>query len=360
MKILDRYIVNKFLAILFMASMAFVVLFVVVDLIENLDRFLNSQATLVQGFLYYLYYIPQIILLTLPVNMLLSSLFSLGSMSQYNELIACMSAGVSLYRLVLPIMILAFFISIGAGVFGETLVPEANRARLDIWRYEIRKEPRDQARNRSQLALQDYGNRQINISYYDGKRKMINKASIVEIRDNEVQQRWDVRKMIWEPDSSSWQMVGVIHRVLSDSGEQITEYDSLVYRNTRILPEDLQELQIQPEEMNYQELAAFVDNMRSIGVDARKWLADLHMKISYPFANFIIVLFGAPLASRKRRSGPAIGFALALLISFVYFLFMRSGQVLGHKGALDPMVGAWIGNVIFGTGGLLMMMLMRK
>ena len=360
MKLIDRYIIRKFLGVLFVASLAFVVIFVVVDLIENLDRFLNSKATFGQAFFYYLFYIPYIILLTLPVNMLLSSLFSLGSMSQHNELIACMSAGVSLYRLVLPIMILAFIISIGAGFFGETLVPEANRARLDIWRYDIRKEPRDQGRNRSQLALQDYDNRQINISYYDGRRKIINKASIVAVEGNEITERWDIRKMVWKSDSSHWEMSGVIHRVLSDSGESVATYDTLVYRNTRILPEDLQELQIKPEEMNYQELAAFVDNMRSIGVDARKWLADLYMKVSYPFANFIIVLFGAPLASRKRRSGPAIGFALALLISFVYFLFMRSGQVLGHQGALDPLVGAWMGNFVFGVGGIILMALMRK
>ena len=360
MKIIDRYIIRKFLAILLITSVAFVVIFVVVDLIENLDRFLNSKATFGQTFMYYLYYIPGIILLTLPVNMLLSSLFSLGSMSQNNELIACMSAGVSMYRLVLPTMVLAFFVSIGAGIFGETLAPEANRARLDIWRYEIRKEPRDQGRNRSQLALQDLNNKQINISYYDGRNKVINKATIVEIENNRVLQRWDVRKMTWKPDSSHWLMSGIVHRLLSDSGEQVINHDSMVYRNTRILPEDLQELQIKPEEMNYQELSAFVDNMRSIGVDARKWLADLYMKISYPFANFIIVLFGAPLASRKRRSGPAIGFALALLISFVYFLFMRSGQVLGHQGALDPLVGAWIGNVVFGIGGLILMFLMRK
>ncbi|MCI0595934.1 MAG: LptF/LptG family permease, partial [candidate division Zixibacteria bacterium] len=75
---------------------------------------------------------------------------------------------------------------------------------------------------------------------------------------------------------------------------------------------------------------------------------------------FIIVLFGAPLASRKRRSGPALGFALALLISFVYFLFLRSGQVLGHNGTLEPWLGAWIGNIVFGIGGVTMMLMVRK
>lgn len=360
MTILDRYIIRKFFVILFFTSMAFIVIFIVVDLIENLDRFLNSNAAFSDAVLYYLYYIPYIVTLTLPVNMLLSSLFSLGSMAQHNELIACLTAGVSLYRLVTPILVLAMMVSVGAGLFSETVVPRSNRARLDLWRYDIRKEPRDQGRSRSQITLQDVGGRQLNIQYYDGRRKTANRINVVTIERNEVTRRVDAREMRWSEDRSGWMMEGVVERTFTDSGEAVTYRDTLWYDQTRIHPEDLQELQLKPEEMNYAELERFVAGMRSLGADARKWLVDLYMKISYPFANFIIVLFGAPLASRKRRSGPALGFALALLISFVYFLFMRSGQVLGHNGTLDPLLGAWIGNIVFGIGGIVMMFTARK
>ena len=142
MKILDRYLIKKFLIILLFNILAFIVIFVVIDLIENLDKFLSFDASFGQVFFYYLYYIPYIIVLTLPISMLLSSLFALGSMAQYNEIIAMKSSSLSLYRILIPLFIMAFLISVLIGIAGETVVPESNRARLDIYRYDIKKESR--------------------------------------------------------------------------------------------------------------------------------------------------------------------------------------------------------------------------
>lgn len=360
MRLLDLYITRKFLAILFYTTLAFIVIFIVVDLIENLDKFISSDAPTTTTLIYYLYYVPYIILLTLPVNMLLSSLFSLGSMAQHNELIACLSAGVSLYRLSVPVLLLGLVISVVSGFAGETLVPQTNRTRLDIYRYEIRNQPRESVGTQRQISLQDENNRQVNIQYYDGQKKKANRVNIVWRKDNRIVERWDIKSMVWDERRSGWKMSEVLQRSFSDSGEVVVNRDSVFYGSTRIFPEDLLDIEIKPEEMNYRELQAFVNKMLSVGSDARKWLVDLYMKISYPFANFIIVLFGIPLASRKRRSGPALGFALALLISFVYFIFLRSGQVLGHNGTLSPWLGAWLGNLVFGLGGILLMVQARK
>ncbi len=355
MHILDRYIIKKFLAILFYNILAFIVLFVVIDLIENLDKFLSYDATFAQVTWYYIYYIPFIIILTLPVSMLLSSLFSLGTMAQYNEITAIKTSGVSLYRIIAPVLVLAFLISIVSGLAGESVVPLANRARLDIYRYDIKKETRRLKTARQQLAIQDGKNRQMFIQFYETSKQRAHLVNILWEKNGKITQRLDARYMQWNNKKHDWTLIGVTKRVLTDSSEKITRYDSLQYTSSQITPDDLVDLEIQPEEMTYGELDRFVDKMTNLGADARRWLVDLYMKISYPFANFIIVLFGAPLASKKRRSGTAIGFALALLISFIYFLFLRTGQVLGHKGDFTPWIAAWIGNMVFGAGGIIMM-----
>jgi lipopolysaccharide export LptBFGC system permease protein LptF len=84
------------------------------------------------------------------------------------------------------------------------------------------------------------------------------------------------------------------------------------------------------------------------------------MKISFPFANFIIVLFGAPLASGRKRTGKALGFGLSLLICFVYYGFIKAGQVLGREAMLPPLLAAWIGNAIFGAMGIFFLVKARK
>ena len=360
MTILDRYLLKKFIAILFYTTLAFIIIFVVIDLIEHLDKFLAGNATVWNIAIYYIYYIPYIILLTLPVNMLLSSLFSLGSMAQYNELAACLTSGISLYRLVLPILLLALIVSGLSGLANEKFVAQINRERLDFFRYEIRNQKRNNLGTQRQISVQDIDNRQISILYFDAKKQRANKVGVVWREKNRIRERWDIKYMDWKPEENGWLMRQVTQRQLTDSNETITRIDSLWYTDTNVFPDDLVDLQIKPEEMNFEELNRFVEKMEALGADARKWLVDLYLKISYPLSCFIIVLFGAPLASRKRRSGPALGFALALLISFVYFLFLRSGQVLGHNGTLEPWIGAWIGNIVFGIGGITMMLLVRK
>ncbi len=360
MTLLDRYILRKFLAILFYANFAFIAIFVVVDLVEHLDKILINHGTFHDVFLYYLYYLPYIVVLTLPVNMLLSSLFTMGTMAQANEIIACQSAGISLYRLLAPLLVLALFISGASGVAGETIVPTANRIRLDIWRYKIKKETRRIHGPRTELALQDGNNRQVYIQLYNSEKKIANRVSILWIQNNRVTRRWDARVMEWDEGRGQWLLRGVTIREFLPEGERVQQRDSLWYTVSHIVHEDLVDLEIKPEEMNYMELKRFVDKMLALGADARRWLVDLYFKISYPLASFIIVLFGAPLASQKRRSGPAFGFALALLISFIYFTFLRTGQVLGHKGDLEPWLAAWIGNLVFGVAGILTLLKIRK
>ncbi len=358
--ILDRYIFKKFLIILFYTVLAFVVIFVIIDLIENLDKFLSFNASFGSVFFYYILYIPYIIILTLPVSMLLSSLFSLGSMAQHNEIIAMNASSVSLYRVLFPVFFLSFLISILIGLAGETLVPQINRMRFDIYRYKIKQESRQLKTSRSQIAIQDGNNRQIFIQFYETKKKQAHKVNIITSADNKIIERLDARFMQWNMEKKYWELIFVTERIFTDSSEYVLRYDSLSYANSSIIPDDLLDLEIQPEEMNYAELNRFVDKMLLLGADARRWLVDLYMKISYPLANFIIVLFGAPLAARKRRSGPALGFAIALLISFIYFLFLRTGQVLGHKGDLSPWLAAWIGNLVFGIGAIFILVKMRK
>jgi len=360
MRKLDFYISKKFLSILFFTIFGWMVLFVVIDLIEKLGDFLSNNASFPQVFEYYILYIPFIIILTLPMSMLLSSLFCLGSMSQANEIIAIQSAGISLYRLLLPLLIVSLLISIAAGVANETVVPKVNRTRLDLLRYGIKKEKHNFAQNRERLALQDDQRREIFIQFYDGVRKRGHNINIIRTRDNRVLERWDAEVMDWEENHSRWLLRIVTVRRLKDFRETVTHLDTLPYSHSGIFPSDLQELQIKPEEMNYAELSRFVDKMTRLGADARRWIVDLYMKIAYPLSNFIIVLFGAPLASYKRRSGSALGFGMALLISFIYFLFLRSGQVLGHKGALSPWIAAWIGDIVFGFAGLVVMIKIRK
>ena len=358
MTVLDKYVSRKFIINLLISIGAFVMIFLVVDLIENIDKFIDRDAKSSTVLIYYIYYIPYIINLTLPISMLLSCLFTLGNMSQHNEIVAQKSAGVSLYRIFSPLFVLAFLISIGAGLFSEFVVPWTNQERLDLYRYEIKKHPRNQGTKRNNIYLQDIANRKISIAFFNGNTNEAKKVSLQYFDGRQLVKRIDAQTMNWY--ENTWVLHDVIERVFEDTVVTRSKYDQLIQTDLKFKPENLLELQKKPEEMSYFELDTFIKDMTKIGAEVRKWIVELHLKISYPFANFIIILFGAPIAARKRRSGTAVGIGISLLICFVYFLFIRMGQVMGHQGALSPWLGAWLGNIIFGIAGLYTLITSRK
>lgn len=137
MQILDRYLIRQFLYALLFSLIAFWVIFLVVDLVEHLDNFIDRHATFFTIIKYYFYYTPYIIVLSLPVAMLLSTLFSLGQLAKHNELLAMKSAGISLYRILFPLFILAFSISLVTIIFGGLVVPLTYQKMMEVKAMEI-------------------------------------------------------------------------------------------------------------------------------------------------------------------------------------------------------------------------------
>lgn len=107
--------------------------------------------------------------------------------------------------------------------------------------------------------------------------------------------------------------------------------------------------------MNYLELRGYVDKLRASGGRVANYLVDLHLKLAFPLVNFVVVLIGASLATRLRMQSAALGFGLSVAIAFIYYAFMRTGQALGHNGALPPYLAAWMGDAVFGLVGITMM-----
>jgi lipopolysaccharide export system permease protein len=137
--------------------------------------------------------------------------------------------------------------------------------------------------------------------------------------------------------------------------ERATPFQRMAVDGLAERPEDFAEEVLRPSEMNFLELRRYVDRLRASGARVENFLVDLHLKLAFPLVNFIVVLIGASLATRLRMQSAALGFGLSVAISFVYYALMRTGQALGHNGALPPYLAAWLGDVVFGAVGVLMM-----
>jgi lipopolysaccharide export system permease protein len=345
MKKLDQYLLKKFLTNLVVAVSGWIILFIIINMIETVSKFIDNGATLEQFFFYYLYYIPYIISLTLPIAMLLAALFAVTNLAQANELVAQYSSGISLYRILGPLFLTALIISILAGVFNEYVVPQSNQNRLDLMRYDIENRPKNSGKFRNNIYVQDTENRKISIRYFNGKKNIATDVSLQTFDGSTMIERIDAKKMIWQ--DSLWALKDASVRTFKDDQEKVRQIADTTILDSHIKPTNLIRIKKSPEEMSFAELNTFIDELRDIGANPRKWIVERHLKISLPFANFIVVLIGAPFASRKRRGGTGLSFGLSLLISFSFFILIRFGQVLGHQGTLEPLLAAWLGNLVF-------------
>jgi lipopolysaccharide export system permease protein len=351
MKLIDRYIVKHFLVTTFFALLAVLVIFVVIDAMENLDDFIDRQATTQIILTYYLYFMPEIIKLIMPVALLLASLFVTARMSTQNELTAMKASGMSLYRIMIPYIIVALIVSVASVYFNGWIVPKANKKKFTLERVYLSKNI--VSGSGANIYLQDSPTRILSMGYFDDQREIASRVSIQDFSDTNftvLVARVDAQTMEWDTAGHRWMLRSGVRRWFADNKEHFEKFDMQPSDKLHFDPEDLRKKQEQPDEMEYRSLEKFIENQQRAGQDVARWLVDFYSKISFPFASVIVVLFGVPFASVKRRGGIGVQLGISLLICFIYLIFMKVSQVFGYNGDINPLLTAWMANLIFLVG----------
>ncbi len=343
----DSYLARSFAWALAIALVAFLSIFVVVDLFEKIDTYVDNRIGVPTVLRYNLYKIPQIVLLVLPVAMLLGCLFGIGSLSRRNELLPLQNAGISANRMLLPIYLLGVAASVLAFVAGETILPRANERLNRVWREEIRKEPKTRAETRTNMTLLGDGGRLYLIGRYDARKKSMRDVVIQKFAEKTLVERVDAREGDWR--DNHWVFRKGFLRQFREDSEEASAFEELIIPDLAETPEDFARPEKEPEEMSIGELREFVRRTVASGGTALKEETELHLKLSFPLCNLILVLLGTPIAARRRRSGLAVSFALAVGIAFLYYGAIRVGQALGQNETLPPLLAAWVGNILFGS-----------
>ncbi len=333
---------------------AFTVIYITVDVTEETDNFIDHNAQVVTIVSYYLFKIPWIVVLVLPVSVLLATVFTLGKLARDNELTAFISSGTSFVRVSAPLITAAFIISLLSILFGEYIVPKTNRRSDDIMLVEIeKKKARASYRFKNNLHYRGEGNRIYYADRYDLQLNVLLGVVVQEYEDAKLKRRIDAQKAFW--DGTQWVFMKGAVREFRETGEHITTFDREPMPELPERPEDLAKEEIEPEEMNYSELKDYIEKVRRGGGPVDKYLVDLYVKFSFPFTSLIFAVIGAALSSARRKPSMATGFGLTLFISFTYYGILRIGQALGHSGVIQPLLGAWMGNIIFfAVGGVLL------
>jgi lipopolysaccharide export system permease protein len=306
---------------------------------------------------YYVYQLPSIIVLVIPVAVLLSLFFTLGVMVRRNELVAMKSAGISVNRIILPLILVGLLLSLAVFGLGEGVAPIANRRKDAVKRVELDKLPPIDYKYRKDLFFLGSGGYMYRAKIFDGRKKELVEPIVLQLgRESAISQRIDAKRAIWTDDG--WSFEDAVVRKFDP--ETVTHHKKIVLHELKETPEHFSRIREDPEEMSYWSLRRYVLEKRKAGEDILRETVELNMKLAFPAINLVIVLFGAPIAASIRRSGVAAGFAASLLISFTYWGFMQIAKALGYYGALHPLLAAWVNNVFFAGCGLGLMWWARR
>jgi lipopolysaccharide export system permease protein len=368
MRKLDRYVSWQFVKTVLFAILAFSTIFILVDMIENLDDFIDQDVAPHIIGLYYVYFLPRIFSLMVPVAMLLAALFVVGKLSNNNEFTIIKCAGVSLYRFMLPLLGIGLVVSLLMLGFDGWLVPHINAARLDLEREYLKKHR--ELGTRYNMFFQESGNRILTLEYFDEENQSARRVKLQQFdaQDPTVMLgRLDAAHMEWKEDSAVWVMYDVVQRRFSTDStlpvqvrERVTDFDSLSLGRLVITPDIILRMQQKPEEMGLEDFRDYIGRQRRAGSDIARLLVDYHGKIAFPFASIIVVFFGVPFASVKRRSGLAVQFGISIFLLFIYMVSQKLSQIFGYNGNIHPLLAAWMPNLLFFLAGCVIMFRVQK
>lgn len=349
MLIIDRYITRTIILSMLFALVALSLIFIVVNLIESLDRFIDqhaSAATIVQ---YYVYFLPEIIKLLLPITVLVAVLFVIGKLTDTNEVTAMKSAGMSLYRLMIPVVSISIIIAVGHLYFNGWIVPHALSKKFAIERQYLGRNTGGIQDQLYSMYLRDTPRRVVAIGYYDLTTKQGNDITIDDYSDDLLprsQQHIEARRFFWDSTTHQWHAEECFIRTFSNSAVQTT------YLPHAILPLSFEHnrfatLQRSLEEMTYSERRDFIGFLRAGGRNTRQLDIAQAGDVAFPFANLIVVLLATPFASVKKRSGLATNIAAAMTVTFLYLVLTKVFQAIGTDTELPPVLIGWSANMVF-------------
>ena len=354
-RLLDVYVLRGFWFFFVLVLIVFVALFILVTLFELLPDIVKNRIDSSIVVTYFIYLLPQILYYVIPLTVLLAILIDLGTLTKTNEILAVKAGAVSLYRMAMPLLIMGLLLSAGIYFLQDFMLPYANQ-RQDEYHDIIKGRAPQTYRDPQRKWMAGSAERIYHYNYFDPDQNIFGGISIFAFKPNSLQlSDWTfATRATWQ--GSRWRLEDGWRRHISDSG-------AIDYRPFNTL--DVHELD-HPDyfkkevrtaaQMTYPELKRYVTNLKQSGFDVSALMVDLYRKLSFPLVSFIMVIIGIPFSFTTGRRGAFYGIGLCLAVGIFYWSTFELFDKLGGINRLSPFVAAWFPNLIFGFGGVWLML----
>ncbi len=352
MRCLHKYWLKEFAKFFCIIQMIILVLFVIIDYLSRLDKFLSSDLSLMGALGYVLLKVPFMFVQLTPASILLATIVVFALMNRSNELLAIRSSGVSIYFFAKPVLLTGVFFVLLMFFLGETLIP-VSMVKANYIKNHVIKKKQNYLSVRQDIWIKSENNL-IHINFFDPVSQTISGVTITSMgKDYSLTSRIDAKKGYFK--NQQWILENIIEQTHSN---KTTDYDVKLYDKKQVSltfkPEDLGEILKKSDEMSFSELRQYVSKVEAEGYDAKVYRVDLYGKVALPFICIIMVLTGAATGIKTfARTNIPIAIAIGVGITFMYWVMHGFCLSLGYGGILPPFVSAWAANLFFLTVGTL-------
>ncbi len=351
MKILDWYIIRKFLSAYIFVVLILVAVIMVIDITEKSDDFLEHELTFQQIADYYLDFIPWIANLITPITVFIATVFITSKLAGHTEIVAILSSGVSFSRLIVPYIVGSLLIAAVSFYLTGWLIPNSDKSRV-AFLAEYTHKPYNFSQNNIhiKIAPESY----MYLKNYNNHSRVGHQFTLETVRGNQMLQKLSARRVSWNEEEENWKVHDWTLREFDGKTEYITqgkELDTVL----NISPRDFESNKYMEQTLTIDELKSTISLLRSRGADnVETFVVEKYMRFMSPFAIIILTFIGVIVSARKSRGGVGYQIALGFLIAFIYIILFMLSREFALKGEVHPLLGVWLPNILFTLVGFIL------
>jgi LPS export ABC transporter permease LptG/LPS export ABC transporter permease LptF len=362
-RILDEYVVREFLGAFFLVLIGFVMLMLVFTFFELIGDILRNHIAFSIIGEYLINLTPDMLYQITPLAVLIAVLVTFGVLNRNSEIIAMKACGISLYRLVVPIVSISAVLAIGLFLFDQFYLPQANR-RQEALHNTIKGRPAQTVLHPEQNWI--FGQPRVGepsrifyYKYFDPDRNEFANLSIFEFDRSTfaLSRRIFAQRAAWDAASGSWTFTNGWQREIT--GVNVSEFREFKQASFAEIHEDpgyFNKEKLQSQEMNFGQLDRYISDLRQSGFDTMRLRVELWQKLAYPLVTIIMAVLAIPFALSMGRRGSLTGIAVAIGVALIYFVLNGLFAALGNVNYLPAAVAAWAADILFAlVGGFLLL-----
>lgn len=360
MRTLDRYLLQESLKVLLLALTVLTSVYVLVNLLENVGRYLQAGAALGDLALYYLLLVPKFLPEVTPVSVLLACVLSLGTLNRHNEVLAMRMGHWSTLRIAAPLLLLGLTVCGGLWVVTEWLAPRTTTLALDLSEARLGKASKYRRTRENDIWYRAGEETLLHIGILQGRQGILRHVTVFRLTPAfGLLERVDAPVARWEGEGAGWILERAMVRSFTDGRLAAVRRAARYPLALTEGPADFARIEKDPAEMGFQELRRHIERLLASGANVRRVLADLHAKRALAVLPLLMGLIGVAAALRVGRRGLTVSLAACILVAFLYWLAFSFSLSLGRGEALPPWLAAWLPNAVFGTAGLVALLRTR-